>query len=155
MVAYRIVVLAALAASMAACTQAVLPKPDYVSVKPPAPYRTAPDGLRVDNEDYAMDAQGYRLGKNGERIGEVDIDAKTGTEASSAMAGMYVSSTGTYAPGKVMTPSEGAAAGAGYGPGSAGIEPVAMPATTPTPNAAPAAAPAATGAPVPLAPAQK
>ena len=73
MIAYRILVLAAVAASVAACTQAVLPRPDYTSVKPPAPYRVSPDGLRIDNEDFTMDAQGYRLDKKGERIGEVGL----------------------------------------------------------------------------------
>jgi hypothetical protein len=57
------------------------------------------------------------------------------------MAGFYISSQGEHAPGRVMVPSEGAAAGAGYGPGSATV----MPGMETPP-------PAATGQPAPLAP---
>ena len=153
MVGSRIFVLAVLAVALAAC-QSSLPVPDYVSVKQPAPYRSAGNGLWLDNEDQLVDAQGYRVDKSGDRVGAVDVQAKMGNETSSAMAGFYVSSTGTYAPGKVMTPSEGGRAGAGYGPGSAGMEvtpagtvvaPTAPPVTGPT-------TPPTSGAPVPLTP---
>jgi len=92
-------------------------------------------GAVLDNEDMRLDAEGYRLDQNGQRIGEVDIPAKTAGESSNAMAGYYISSRGEHAPGKIMTPSEGAASGAGYGPGSA--NPMM---------------PAATGEPAPLTP---
>ena len=151
MAVHRMAVLAIAAIGLGACDSS-LPVPDYVSVKTPPPWRTAPDGTRIDNEDFAMDAQGYRTEKNGGRAGDVDVSTKMGNEASSAMAGFYVSSTGTTAPGRVMAPSEGATAGAGYGPGSAGFtpagtEPGALPPTTTTP--APPASPA-TGTPTPL-----
>jgi hypothetical protein len=145
MVKFRVVLLAGAAVALSACNS--LPVPDYVSVKTPPAYRVAPDGLKVDNEDYAMDAQGYRIDKKGERVGDVDVRAKMGNESTNAMAGYYDSTRGAYVPGKVAGPSEGAAAGAGYGPGSAGVTPAAMPGAAPAP-AAPA--PAATGAPVPL-----
>ena len=118
--------------SLAACG---LPTPDYKVIQYPAPYRKEADGAVLDNEDMRLDAEGYRLDQNGQRIGEVDIPAKTAGESSNAMAGYYISSRGEHAPGKIMTPSEGAASGAGYGPGSA--NPMM---------------PAATGEPAPLTP---
>jgi len=101
------------------CTD-VLPKPEYTFVKQPAPIRALPDGTRVDDRGYHMDANGYRLDRNGQRLGEVDYDAKTdNTVSSNAVAGYFISSTGTVATGTVAVPSEGGRAGAGYGPGSA------------------------------------
>jgi hypothetical protein len=124
--------------SLGACN---LPVPDYKTIQYPAPYRKDADGAVLDNEDMKLDAEGYRLDRNGRRIGEVDVQAKTAGETSNAMAGYYISSRGTNAPGRVMAPSEGANTGAGYGPGSAtvtpGIEPMA---------------PAASGQPTPLSP---
>src|SRR5260370_4196223 len=107
------VVVAGLA--LAGCS---LPTPDYAIVKQPAPYRTE-NGQWIDNEDYALDAQGFRLDKQGQRIGMVDIPAKTAGDASNAVAGFYISSTGRNAPGSIMVPSEGGTAGAGDGPGNA------------------------------------
>jgi hypothetical protein len=118
-----------------------LPAPDYKVVQYPAPYRKDADGAVIDNEDMKLDAEGYRIDKNGARVEIVDIPAKTAGQASNAMAGFYISSTNDHAPGRVMAPSEGAAAGAGYGPGSASVTPsMEVP------------APAATGQPAPLAP---
>lgn len=99
---------------LGACSN-LLPQPDYVSVKTPPAYRTAVDGSRVDNENYYLDAQGYRLDKKGERIGEVDVPPGV---TSNPMAGYYISRLGGSAPGRIATPSEGARAGAGFGPGS-------------------------------------
>jgi len=129
-----------------------LPKPDYAIVKQPAPYRTEPNGQWIDNEDYALDAQGFRVDKQGNRIGVVDIPGKTAGETSNAMAGFYISSTGQKAPGSVMQPSAGSAAGAGYGPGSANPMPSgSMPAPSeiipPSPSV-----PAVTGPPTPITP---
>jgi len=127
---------------LAACS---LPAPDYKVIQYPAAYRKEADGAVLDNEDMKLDAEGYRVDKNGARIEPLDVPAKTAGEASNAMAGYYISSRGEHAPGKVMTPSEGAASGAGYGPGSATVTPgMEVP--------PPAAAPSATGQPVPLAP---
>ena len=124
---------------LAACS---LPAPDYKVLQYPAPYRKEASGVVIDNEDIALDAEGYRVNKNGQRIEPLDVPAKTAGEASNAMAGFYISSRGEHAPGKVMVPSEGAAAGAGYGPGSATVTPgMEMPPP-----------PAASGQPVPLAP---
>ena len=117
-----------------------LPVPDYKVIQYPAPYRKDAGGV-VDNEDMRLDAEGYRLDRNGQRIGEVDVQAKTSGEVSNPMAGSYISSRGEHAPGKVMAPSEGANTGAGYGPGSATITPGIEP-----------MAPAATGQPAPLTP---
>lgn len=122
--------------SLGACG---LPVPDYMVVQHPAPYRREPSGAVLDNEHVVLDAQGYRVDNQGNRIGEVDIPAKTANEKSNAVAGFYISSQNANAPGAVMAPSVGAGAGAGYGPGSG----TAMPAAT---------APAASGQPVPLAP---
>jgi hypothetical protein len=119
-----------------------LPTPDYKVIQYPAPYRREADGRALDNEDMKLDAEGYRVDKNGQRIETVDVPAKTAGEASNAMAGYYISARNEHAPGKVMVPSEGAGAGAGYGPGSATI----------TPGMEPGAPPPATGAPAPLTP---
>jgi hypothetical protein len=126
--------------SLSACN---LPVPDYKTIQYPAPYRKEADGAVLDNEDMKLDAQGYRLDKKGQRIGEVDVQAKTAGESSNAMAGYYISSRGANAPGNVMVPSEGARTGPGYGPGSATI----TPGIEPTSPMAPAS-----GQPVPLAP---
>ncbi len=151
----RVFLLAVVAALLSAC-QSSLPVPDYVAIKPPAPYRTGADGLKIDNEDQKMDPEGYRIAKSGQRVGEVDVDAKMGNAPSNAMAGFYVSSIGGYAPGNVMRPSEGAASGAGYGPGSAGAtmpsasEPTtATPMSPTTPSTTPTTPPAG-AAPTPL-----
>jgi hypothetical protein len=124
--------------SLVACNP---PVPDYKTIPYPAPYRREADGAVLDNEDMRVDAQGYRVDKNGRRVGEVDVQAKTAGETSNAVAGYYISSRGAHAPGKVMAPSEGANTGAGYGPGSATITPGVEP-----------MAPAATGQPAPLTP---
>jgi hypothetical protein len=124
---------------LAACS---LPAPDYKVVQYPAPYRKEADGAVLDNEDMTLDAEGYRVDKKGLRIEPLDVPAKTAGEASNAMAGYYISSRGEHAPGRVMTPSEGATSGAGYGPGSASV--------TPTMEVPPP--PTASGQPVPLAP---
>jgi len=126
--------------SLAACG---LPVPDYKVVEYPAPYRKEASGAVLDNEDVVLDAQGYRVDKQGNRIGEVDIQAKTANEQSNAVAGFYISSQKANAPGAVMAPSVGAGSGAGYGPGSG----TAMPLGT-------TSSPSASGQPVPLAPKQ-
>jgi hypothetical protein len=108
-----------------------LPKPLYTEVTPPAAFRTEAGGTRVDNEGYQLDAQGYRMNKRGERIGMVDVQAKTAGDSSNAVAGYWISSTGAPAPGSVATPSEGA----GGGPGSI------MNSTLPTPASMPQQAP--------------
>ena len=102
-----------------------LPVPDYKVIQYPAPYRKEAGGAVLDNEDMRLDAEGFRLDRNGRRIGEVDVQAKTAGESSNPMAGYYISSRGANAPGTVMVPSEGAGAGAGYGPGSANPMPPA------------------------------
>ena len=132
MASVRVVAAVLSGVCLCACS---LPTPDYKVIQYPAPYRKEADGAVLDNEDMRLDAEGYRLDQNGQRIGEVDIPAKTAGESSNAMAGYYISSRGEHAPGKIMTPSEGAASGAGYGPGSA--NPMM---------------PAATGEPAPLTP---
>ena len=136
--------------SLAGCN---LPMPDYAVVKQPAPYRTE-NGQWIDNEGYALDAQGFRLDKQGQRIGMVDIPAKTAGDASNAVAGFYISSTGKNAPGSIMVPSEGGTAGAGYGPGSANPAPSgSMPAPSTIIPSPPPTQPSATGTPTPLTPA--
>jgi hypothetical protein len=129
--------------SLAACG---LPTPDYKVIQYPAPYRKEANGAVLDNEDIVLDAQGYRLDKQGNRIGELDVPAKTAGEKSNAVAGFYVSSQNATAPGAVMAPSVGAGAGAGYGPGSGTVTPSAATTTTTVPSAS--------GQPVPLAPAK-
>jgi hypothetical protein len=131
--------------SLAACG---LPTPDYKVMQYPAPYRKEANGAVLDNEDVVLDAQGYRIDKKGNRIGEVDIPEKTADEKSNAVAGFYISSQNATAPGTVMAPSVGAGSGVGYGPGSATVTP---PGTTPSGTVP---APAASGQPVPLAPRQ-
>jgi hypothetical protein len=116
MVSVRVVAATLSGICLGACG---LPTPDYKVIQYPAPYRKEADGAVLDNEDMRLDAEGYRLDKNGQRIGEVDIQAKTAGDTSNAVAGYYISSRGATAAGTVMVPSEGAAAGAGYGPGSA------------------------------------
>ena len=131
-----------------------LPKPQYELVKDPPPYRTEQNGQWLDNEDFAMDAEGYRVDKQGNRLGVIDIPGKTAGESSNAMAGFYISSIGRKAPGNVMTPSEGATSGAGYGPGSADPTPAGMP--TPSsiisPGPASTLSPGASGTPTPITP---
>lgn len=119
--------------SLAACG---LPVPDYKVVQYPAPYRKEADGAVLDNEAIRLDAQGYRVDENGQRIGTVDIQAKTADEKSNAVAGFYISSKGANAPGAVMAPSVGTTVGVGSG------NPVAT------------GTPPASGQPVPLAPRQ-
>ncbi|CAN5353687.1 hypothetical protein BH10PSE6_BH10PSE6_55070 [soil metagenome] len=123
--------------SLAACG---LPTPDYKVVQYPAPYRKEADGAVLDNEAVRLDAQGYRVDKEGQRIGAVDIQAKTADEKSNAVAGFYISSQKANAPGAVMAPSVGAGVGASYGPGSG--------------NPMPSGTAPASGQPVPLAPRQ-
>ena len=137
---------------LAGCNQ---PRPLYTMVKDPPPYRTEPSGQWIDNEDYAMDAQGFRIDQQGNRIGLVDIPGKTAGEQSNAMAGFYISSIGRNAPGNVMVPSEGGAAGAGYGPGSANPMPSGgMPVPEPSSVISPPSSlgPAASGTPTPITP---
>ncbi|MGE5151680.1 MAG: hypothetical protein ACM3II_16290 [Rhodospirillaceae bacterium] len=128
-----------------------LPAPDYKVMQVPAPYRKEADGAVLDNEDMKLDAEGYRVDRRGGRAEQVDIPAKTAGQASNAMAGFYISSTGSHAPGQVMTPSEGATAGAGYGVGSATVTP-AVETQPPAGTTMTPATPGATGQPVPLAP---
>jgi len=122
MVSVRVVAAVLSGVCLGACG---LPTPDYKVIEYSAPYRKEADGAVLDNEDIRLDAEGYRLDKNGGRIGEVDIQAKMAGDASNAMAGYYISSRGANAPGTVMVPSEGGASGAGYGPGSASPMPPA------------------------------
>jgi hypothetical protein len=143
----RIVAALLSGACLAACA---LPAPDYRVLQFPAPYRKDSEGAAIDNEDMRLDAEGYRIDKRGNRIEPVDIPAKTAGQASNAMAGFYISSTGQHAPGQVMAPSEGAASGAGFGPGSATVTPAPdLPSGTPPMTTM---TPGATGQPVPLAP---
>ena len=83
-----------------------LPRPDYVDVKPPASFRTEPGGVRVDNAGYKLDAQGYRVDNQGERIGMIDVPEKTAGDNSNAVAGYYISTTGSVAPGRVASTSD-------------------------------------------------
>ena len=126
-----------------------LPAPDYKVLQYPAPYRKDADGAAIDNEDMKLNAEGYRVDKKGNKVEPLDVPAKTAGQASNAMAGFYISSTGQRAPGQVMAPSEGASSGAGYGPGSATVTPAP---DIPTPAAPMSTVPGATGQPVPLAP---
>ena len=145
------IVIVALAA--AGCSD-VLPKPEYSLVTYPSPIRTEPDGTRIDNRGYPMDAAGYRLDKKtGQIIGYVDYDAKTADMESNAIAGYYVSSTGTISTGTVARPTMGAASGAGYGVGSANPMPswMAAPSAPGSPAVTVPATPPTT-APIPLAP---
>jgi hypothetical protein len=118
MAATRMIVVTAIGLAIAGCNQ---PVPEYSVVKIPPSYRTAPDGLRIDNENYALDAEGYRLNTRGERIGMIDVPAKMDKDlksTSNAVAGYYISSTGAAAPGSIAAPSEGAGTGVGAGPGA-------------------------------------
>src|SRR6185436_13159366 len=128
--------------SLSACAH---PTPDYMVNQYPAPYRKEADGLVLDNESIKLDAEGYRVNQSGRRIDMVDVPAKTAGESSNAVAGYYISSQGRNAPGNVMTPSVGADAGAGYGPGSGTTMPSSM-----DPVAMPGPATPASGQPVPL-----
>ena len=91
---------------MAAAGCQVLPRPDYVDVQTPAAYRTQQDGTRIDNADYKLDNSGYRVDGDGERLGVVDVPAKTEGESSNAVAGYYISTTGAVAPGRVASTSD-------------------------------------------------
>ena len=91
--------------ALAACST-VLPRPDYVDVQTPAAFRTEPGGGRIDNADYRLDAEGFRVNKEGERIGIIDVPAKTEGDNSNAVAGYYISSTGRVAPGRVASTSD-------------------------------------------------
>jgi hypothetical protein len=95
---------ATLGVLVAACNP--LPRPDYVDVKQPASYRTEPDGTRVDNASYKIDNRGYRISKDGERVGLIDVPAKTEGDNSNAVAGYYISTTGGVAPGRVASTSD-------------------------------------------------
>jgi hypothetical protein len=135
---------------LAGCNQ---PRPLYTMVKDPPPFRTDPSGRWIDNEDYAMDAQGFRVDQQGNRIGLVDIPGKTAGEQSNAMAGFYISSIGRNAPGSVMVPSEGATSGPGYGPGSANPMPSGgMPEPSSVISPPGTLGPAASGTPTPITP---
>ena len=72
--------------SLAACG---LPTPDYKVIQYPAPYRKEATGAVLDNEDIVLDAQGYRVDKQGNRIGEVDIQAKTANEKSGTSGSQF------------------------------------------------------------------
>ena len=107
--AARALVVAALGVSLlAACDP--LPQPLYSETTPPPAYRTAPGGVRIDNEGFALDPEGYRVDKSGARVGIIDVPAKTAGDNSNAVAGFYISNTGTNAPGRVAS-SEGVSTG--------------------------------------------
>ncbi|HEY6980069.1 hypothetical protein [Reyranella sp.] len=145
MTAIRWMVLTTTGLALAACNT---PTPLYDLQKTPAPYRKAADGAIIDNAGVSLDAEGYRVDKNGQRIQEVDIPAKTAAyQSSSPVAGYYISSIGAVASGNVMTPSEGASSGYGTGPGAAyptpsGQAPPPLPAPLmPTPGETPPVTP--------------
>jgi hypothetical protein len=131
MVSARLMILAVSGLAVAACTNAgapnSLPKPLYALQQTPPAYRKAPDGAIIDNANVQLDAQGYRLDKNGQRMAEVDVQAKTANEKSNPVAGYYISSIGAAASGNVMAPIAGASAGVGAGPGAATIVPGGQP----------------------------
>ena len=102
--AAKLLMAASLGVALAGCQ--VLPRPDYVDVIPPAAYRTQSDGTRIDNADYKLDNRGYRVNPDGERLGMVDVPAKTEGDNSNAVAGYYISTTGTVAPGRVASTSD-------------------------------------------------
>ena len=102
--AARWLMAATLGMALAGCQ--VLPRPDYVDVKPPAAYRSQPDGTRIDNADYKIDNEGYRIDPDGECLGVVDVPAKTAGDNSNAVAGYYISTTGAVAPGRVASTSD-------------------------------------------------
>ena len=145
MTAIRWMLLTTAGLALAACNT---PTPLYDLEKTPPPYRKAADGTIIDNAGVSLDAEGYRVDKNGRRIQEVDIPAKTAAyQSSSPVAGYYISSIGAEASGNVMSPSEGASQGYGSGPGAAnmapgGGAPPSLPAPlAPTPGEAPSATP--------------
>jgi hypothetical protein len=119
MAAARLLVLTAVGLAIAGCGSDSLPKPLYALQPVPPPYRKAPGGAIIDNQDISLDAEGYRVDSNGNRIREVDVGAKLAGQTSNPVAGLYISSIGANASGTVMLPSEGAGAGVGAGPGSA------------------------------------
>ena len=88
-----------------------------------------------------LDAQGYRVDKQGNRIGEVDIQAKTANEKSNAVAGFYISSQGAQR-ARRRHGAERRAQGLAPATGRAAALRCRRPGT----------APAASGQPVPLAP---
>ena len=107
--AARALVVAALGVSLlAACDP--LPQPLYSETTPPPSYRTQPGGVRIDNEGFQLDPEGYRIDKTGARIGIIDVPAKTAGDNSNAVAGFYISNTGTNAPGRVAS-SDGVSTG--------------------------------------------
>lgn len=167
MVRLRLAAVTVAAASLTGCMTS-LPVPDY-TVKQPAPYRVSPEGVKIDNENYAMDAEGYRVNEKGERIGMIDVEAKTAGENSNAVAGYYISSTGQTAPGRVASITNMGTDGPSSLPAlPSPASTVGAPLTTPagaapaviTPNPAPPPTagtgvlppPTATGTPVPLQP---
>jgi hypothetical protein len=114
MAAVRLMVLVSVGLALAGCSNNSLPKPLYALLPTPPAYRKAPDGAIVDNAGVSLDAEGYRVAKNGERIQEVDVPAKTAQYGpSNPVAGYYISSIGATAQGNVAVPSEGANAGVG------------------------------------------
>lgn len=115
---------------LAACDP--LPQPLYGETTPPAAYRAQPGGVRIDNEGYQLDPEGYRIDKSGARVGIIDVPAKTAGDNSNAVAGYYISNTGSNAPGRVASPSEGAGVGVGSGPGAMNVPtPAQMPQQAP------------------------
>jgi len=105
MAASRLIAATLVGSALAGCSN-VLPRPDYVDVQTPAAFRTESGGARIDNADYRLDAEGFRVDKQGERIGIIDVPAKTAGDNSNAVAGYYISSTGQVAPGRVATTSD-------------------------------------------------
>jgi hypothetical protein len=107
--AARALVVATLGVSLlAACDP--LPQPLYNETTPPPAYRTEPGGVRIDNEGFQLDPEGYRIDKSGARVGIIDVPAKTAGDNSNAVAGYYISTTGSNAPGRVAS-SEGTSTG--------------------------------------------
>ena len=139
MASVRVVAALLSGVSLGACS---LPVPDYkvdLSIR----RRTAriPDGAVLDNEDMKLDAQGYRVDKQGRRIGEVDVPAKTAGERSNAVAGYYISSRGATR----RAPSWCRARAPAPAPATVRAAPRSRPGVEPM-------APAATGQPAPLTP---
>ena len=99
----RLVVAALGALALAACGE--LPRPDYVDVTPPPSYRVE-NGVRIDNASVKLDAQGYRIDNDGERLGMVDVPEKTAGDRSNAVAGYFISSQNQIAPGRVASTSD-------------------------------------------------
>lgn len=139
MLAVRAMALAVIGLAVVGCdghNHNSLPIPLYDQVQSPPPYRTTPGGLRLDNGDVTLDADGYRIDKNGQRVGIIDVVAKTAGQSSNPVAGFYISSIGANATGNVMAPSAGAGIGVGNGPGSASPTPsggMGLPPTQPSP----------------------